>query len=124
MSATETIDVRLRGLPNGESRGTLTIERWAKGERLRRAVTGLLGVWACALGILFVPGAHIVSIPLFFLVAPLLFFVRCRTESVVTGGSGVCPECGAPFTIVRAKEQWPLFDICTGCKKHVKIERC
>jgi len=123
MSASEVIEVKLRGLPNGESRGSVTVERWTKNERVSRAIKGLLLVWVSAFAILCVPGLHIVAIPLALFVAPLVFFVRYRTKSVVTGGSGQCPECSGPVTLMRNKEEWPIFDICSRCNKHIKVER-
>jgi len=123
MSTHETIAVRLRGLPNGESRGTVRVERWERSERLRRAVTALTLIWVSSGALLFVPGVHIAAIPLFLFVGPLAFFMRYRTVSVVTGGGGECPECSAQLSIMSAQEEWPLFDICKSCSKHVKIER-
>lgn len=123
MSATEVIEVKLRGLPNGESRGSVTVQRWSKNERVSRAMKGLLLVWISALVILCVPGLHIVAIPLALFVAPLVFFIRYRTQSVVTGGSGRCPECSEAVALMRAKDDWPLFDICSSCNKHIKVER-
>jgi len=123
MSVTEVIEVKLRGLPNGESRGSITVERWSTNECMRRAMKGLLLVWASALVILCVPGLHIVAIPLALFVAPLVFFIRYRTRSVVIGGSGQCPECSESVTLMRNKEEWPIFDICSRCNKHIKVER-
>ena len=123
MGATETIEVKLTGLPSGESRGSVTVKRWSRNERVGRAATGLTLVWLCGLGILFVPCLHIVAIPLILFVGPILFFVRYRTLSVITGGSGVCPECATAVVLNRAKEEWPIFDICSSCEKHIKINR-
>ena len=123
MSTRETVEVRCRGLSHGESRGTVTIERWARGERFQRGLKGLGAAWLAAVLAIFIPGLHFILVPSLLLVGPIVFFLKKRTASLVMGGSGICPECGESFTIVKTKDDWPFLDICEKCRKHVRIER-
>ena len=119
----ETIEVRVRGFGGGESRATLTVERYEKGERVRRGFVGLGWSWLAAAGAIFIPGLHFILVPVLLLAGPIIFLVRSRRASAVTGGSGSCPECGATFSIVRGREEWPLLEICDACRRHLRIER-
>lgn len=51
--------------------------------------------WGAALGSIFVPIAHFVLVPSFFLTGLYLFVTRLRTEMVVSEARGSCPDCGA-----------------------------
>lgn len=105
------------------SAGEVSILTWTKRERTARAVKSLAGVWALAAFSILVPVLHFFLVPGFLLAGPLLATFLYRQHSTVSGGNGTCPACGKPFEIVKARDEWPLRDICNACHEHVRIEK-
>jgi len=103
-------------------KGNVSVESWEKPERLRRAIKTLGLGWGLAFISIFLPGAHFFLVPGFFVGGPVAAYLVSRQRSVVLGGEGICPNCGAKLIIVRGPVQWPLEDVCTQCQNHVRIE--
>ena len=62
---------------------------------MRRAVKGLAGFWGAMVVSVFIPVAHFVLVPSFFLVGIWQGVRRLKTAELVRGAHGRCPDCGA-----------------------------
>jgi len=87
--------LQLSGYRGRPTPAALVVATFDSGQRLRRAVTALLGFWGAMLVSVFVPGAHFVLVPSLFLVGVWQFARRLRTLELVRGVHGRCPDCGA-----------------------------
>jgi hypothetical protein len=114
-------EVILKSFDGKTSSGKVTIQRWSKKERFRRAAKFLAGAWALAVLSILLPIAHFFLVPAFFLAGPIGAYFVFKHESAVSGGHGICPGCGASFDIVKSPDRWPLEDVCSKCRTHVSI---
>lgn len=103
--------------------GVAYIHEWKSGERKWRALKTLVIVWGLAILAIFIPIAHFFLVPLLLILGPILAASAYGQRSVILGGEGTCPQCGKPVEIVRAKDAWPLQDICSDCGQNVIIQK-
>jgi len=115
--------VTIKGVQGKEESGEVRIQSFNPSERLFRALKLLAIFFGLTLVSLFIPIAHFFLAPGFFLAGLVISYLAYGTESVVLGGEGLCPNCGAFLPIARGKEKWPLSDLCTHCRTQVTIER-
>ena len=117
------IDIPVRiTLSDKSTSGVVSVCRWTDSQRKWRGIKTLLIVWGLALLTLFIPILHFILVPILLLAGPIAASVSYAQRSLVLGGEGLCPNCNAKFPIAKAREAWPLDDICTKCNRHVKIE--
>jgi len=105
------------------TKGEARLQVWDKRERMTRALKHLGMCWAAAVVSVLVPLLHIVLVPSFLIAGPIIAWLTSGKESVILGGKGACPECGASFAIARSENNWPISDLCTQCYKPVTIEK-
>lgn len=105
------------------SEGTVSIQVRSSQERTLRALKFLGVCWLLSAMTIVVPIAHFVLVPGFFIAGPIGAWFMLQGKSVVLGGEGPCPSCGAPLPIARSADKWPLTDLCTACKTTVAIEK-
>lgn len=122
-SAVLTAPVQLRS-DHGSAftEGEVQIQTWDPQAQMKRAVKAGLACLGAAVVSVFLPLAHFVLVPGFLLASPFVFFFILKQESVVLGGKGTCPECQKPFDIVRSPNRFPMSDLCSHCKRPVRIE--
>jgi hypothetical protein len=116
------VEVSVRTRNNKKSMGRVQIEKWSQPIRLRRALKALGISWLLALISVFLPGAHFILVPSFFIGGPFVAYYYYKQESMVLGGKGICPNCSKPLEIVRMPAKWPQEDLCSACQTHVIIE--
>lgn len=104
------------------SLGIARVETWEQPERLQRAlkIGGIL--FGLAVLSVFLPGLHWILVPSLLLATPIVAWKTYSQESVVMGGGGPCPKCGAEFQLARAKNVFPMNDLCTKCSSNVRVE--
>ncbi len=119
----ETVAVTTTSLKGNTTQGSVELRSWDARERVRRALrAGGISLGLAVVSVL-IPLAHFVLVPAFLIGAPIAALVAYSQETVVLGGKGTCPDCGAVLPIVRARAQWPLSDLCSHCGTSVKIRR-
>lgn len=92
--------------------------------RVRRAAGALALAWAAALGSAFIPIAHFVLVPGFFLAGLLAFRARLGAVDVALGGRGTCPDCGSEQALdVKGRWQVPRAVTCGACQRGLTIDR-
>ncbi len=103
--------------------GTLHVSVLTQRERTIRAakIWGLC--WGLALVTLFIPIAHFVLVPGFFIAGPVMGYLRYRMAAVPERVTGVCPtnheeEISIP---VEATVKFPLWTYCPKCNASVLV---
>lgn len=113
----------LTGYSGEERDAHLRILSFDRGERVRRAVAGLVMWWALALGCVFIPVAHFVLVPGFLLYGVPAFVGRLKTDPVVVEAHGTCPDCGAEQDLDLLGPWREDRDLsCRECHRSLRIE--
>jgi hypothetical protein len=115
------VSVRIVGSNGAESRGTVSIEEFDEKTKIMRGLKTFAVFFGCALVAVFIPGLHFVLVPGLLIAGFGFGYSAFQKPSMVCGGKGVCPKCGAEFQIVRNPPNWPLKDVCAKCFENVKI---
>jgi hypothetical protein len=108
--------------------GEVYVQSWDAPARTKRALKWLAILWALAAFSAIFPLVHFVLVPGLLVAGPIAAFLILQQESVVLGGHGKCPACGAPLEIVRGNyfkpmDRWPLNDTCANCREDVLVEK-
>ena len=94
-------------------------------ERVRRGVTALGVAWAAAIGSVFIPIAHFLLVPGFFLYGLYELRARLRTEALLELADGECPDCGlAQRFELSGRWSTPAETKCRQCSRRLVIDRC
>lgn len=84
----------LSGFQGDPTPATATIETFTRRERWRRALAGLGKWWGIAVLSVFIPVAHFLLVPSFFLYGIAKFIGGLAGVEVTRDGRGRCPDCG------------------------------
>ena len=109
--------------PDGLTRAEeITLIRWERPARMKRALRTLGYFWAGALFSVILPGLHFILVPGLFLAGPIVAWWLFDQESVVAGGEADCPRCAKRFVIARHKTDASWDELCNHCQTQVKIK--
>jgi hypothetical protein len=112
----------LSGYHGKPTAATLRIATFDAGQRVRRAVKGLLGFWGAMVVSVFLPVAHFVLVPSFFGTGIWQFFRRLRQAELVRGAHGVCPDCGTEQDFdLGAGLRFPQGVQCRSCQRGLTL---
>lgn len=117
------VSVKILGDDGKETRGQVYVRTFPPRERIFRALKFLGLGWGAAVVAVFIPILHFILVPLFLIAGPAIAFWAYGQTSVVLGGQGTCPHCGASLPLERSADRWPLDDLCSRCRNRVKIEK-
>lgn len=95
MPETRSEQFEIKGYAPEPGSGSAEVLSFNRGERAQRALKGLGLSWLVAAGTFFIPVAHLLLVPAFFLFGIYVFVSRMRAEEVATRVIGSCPDCGA-----------------------------
>src|SRR3990172_5677542 len=96
--------------------GMLHVIVYSRRDRLLRAAKVLALYWVLAAVTVFIPIAHFVLVPGFFLAGPLLAYLRYKVTARNERAAGRCPVCGNDITLpLEPAEQLPLWKYCPRC---------
>jgi hypothetical protein len=110
------------GYGGGRTIATVSVESFARPERVRRALKGIATWWAAALGGVFIPVAHFVIVPSLALVGVYTFFERLGAAEVATAAQGVCPDCGREQQLdVAGPWRVPRDFACRHCQRSLTL---
>jgi hypothetical protein len=112
----------LSGFSSQPGTGHATVISFGQRQRWRRALTGLGKWWAVALGAVFIPVAHFLLVPSFFLYGVLQFFQRLGTAELTRDARGTCPDCGTEQQL-ELSPRWraPQQVSCRHCHRGLKL---
>ncbi len=108
---------------SNQSLGFVQIKHFDSQERITRALKAFVACWAAAFLSIFIPLAHFILVPAFFLAGLIFPYFIYKKESFIIGGQGSCPKCKADLVIEKGNNEWPLKDLCTGCKSNILITK-
>jgi len=115
--------VRITAFGREARDGIARVRVWSPPERLARTLVGWLGCWALAAITLFIPVAHIIAVPAFFIGGIVLLARRSREGRTFVEGRGSCPACGAEQTFrLRGRFALPKETACPTCRARVVVE--
>jgi hypothetical protein len=115
-----SITLSLPGEPSTEAKATL-IERNPLA-RAGRAAAALFGLWAVALGCIFLPIMHFVLVPSFAIAGVVAAIVRAREDRSLEGVAGVCPRCKVTRHFGKAARFREGKTIhCDGCGSQLEV---
>jgi hypothetical protein len=115
-------DFVLHGYAAEPGHGRATIVTYDRPARWRRALLGLGQWWAIALGCVFIPVAHFVLVPSFFLYGIYTFVQRFTTRERTVEARGTCPDCGTEQDFdLGPRWQVPQPVSCRHCHRGMKL---
>ena len=107
MPETRTEGFQLEGFSARPVVGSAEILSFDNRERLGRSLKGLGWSWVVSAGTVFIPVAHFLLVPGFFLFGIYVFVSRMRTTEITTRVHGTCPDCGSEQDF-EAGGRWEL----------------
>jgi hypothetical protein len=102
--------------------GKVKIVTWTQQDRMMRAFKFLGLAWAIGLFCVIIPILHFVLVPGMAIVGIIGFGFLYSQGSLVLGGEAECPHCKHTFKIAKAKNHFPMDEVCESCKTNVSIE--
>lgn len=117
---TETQPVSIQGATKS-TQSEIIIEPWPPAKRRKQAIKWLVISWVLALVTLPIPLVHLITVPVFIILGPVLFFQFNNKKSVVLGGQGPCPECEGRVSFSKRALEWPIKEVCDKNYDHVEI---
>lgn len=112
----------LTGYADTPASAAVTLHRYGRGERMRRAAKGAGAAWAAALGSVFIPVAHFVLVPTFLVLGAFLGWSRARTRVEAVRVHGRCPDCGTEQDFdAHGSWQTPYPVACQACHRALTI---
>ncbi len=114
----------LTGYGDSTTAGEATVVHFDGGERMARAGKGLAMAWGAALASVFIPVAHFLLVPGFFLAGLVVFVKRMRRKVVVDTVRGACPDCNHDQSFDTAND-WclPMHLTCANCSRLLTASR-
>jgi len=86
------------------------------GQRLARALGGLVGCWVAAIVSVFIPVAHFFLVPGFLVLGVGWAVLRARERERLLELRGICPRCGREEEFGRGERQGRrTWVTCPGC---------
>ena len=121
-AGTRTQRILLKGYHGQPAPGTVTIRRFNRDERVRRALAGLGKWWGIAVVSVLIPVAHFVLVPSFLAYGAWQFFQRLGTAELAVDARGTCPDCGAEQALELAP-RWraPQPVTCRQCHRGLQL---
>jgi RNA polymerase subunit RPABC4/transcription elongation factor Spt4 len=114
---------RLRGYSERPTPATVEVLRLDPADRTRRALRHLAFSWGGAVVSLFIPVAHLLLVPGFFLAGIILLVGDLRTPELVKEARGTCPDCGNEQTLDLAGRWRGGGEVaCRYCHRMLRVE--
>jgi hypothetical protein len=112
----------LNGFAPTPGYGSTTVITYDRPARWQRALKALGKWWGIALLSVFIPVAHFVLVPSFFLFGLFQFSQRLGAVEVPSDAHGKCPDCGAEQPLELAT-QWrvPQLVTCRQCHRGLRL---
>lgn len=112
----------LSGYSGSPTRGTVTVISFDREARVRRALKALFTFLGCAIGSVFIPVAHFLLVPGFFLFAIFQCVQRLGTHELGVDARGTCPDCGTEQKLeLAARWKAPQELTCRHCQRGLTL---
>jgi len=113
--------LQLSGYHGEPTPARLLVASFTRPARTRRALKGLAGFWGAMVVSVFIPIAHFVLVPTFFVVGIWQFVRRLKTQQLVRGAHGRCPDCGTEQDFELLSRRFPQSVTCGSCHRGLTI---
>jgi len=101
----------------------VTLRRWTRAGRLRRALQGLFGCWLAAIVAVFLPLLHFILVPSLLLGGPVFALIRWAEPVTLVSARGTCPGCGQEIVLdVAQRASSPMGIRCDHCSRTVQLD--
>jgi len=102
--------------------GVFHFTRFSSADRTGRALKVLGVCWLIAGVTVFIPLAHFVLVPGFFVAGPVMALMRYKVDRVADKVAVQCPECGKDVEIKLDAQDWPpMYTYCPECNTGVQL---
>jgi len=119
-----SVDALIATSGDAESRGTIQVARFTRGERYKRAANAAAKCLGLTALCLCIPGAHFILVPVGLLIVTPVMTVRAyRVRSTIVSATIDCPKCHAPITVLTTHERYPLYENCASCHRQASISK-
>lgn len=111
----------LSGYHGTPTPATLVVATFERSARVRRALRGLAGFWGAMVVSVFLPVAHFVLVPSFFIIGIWQCFRRLKQSEQLRGAHGRCPDCGAEQDFELGSARLPQSVTCGSCHRGLRL---
>jgi len=102
--------------------GTATIRGFTPAARWRRAVMAAAKWWGLAIVAVFIPVAHLVLVPGFFVYGVVQLVSGVSIADLVLEARGTCPDCGEEQALeLVARWHLPQAVTCRACQRGLTV---
>lgn len=102
--------------------GSLNVTLYSAADRVKRALVALVICWVCAGITVFIPLAHFILVPGFFIAGLVLAFSRFQQAEAKESASGICPHCDKEISIkMETNDNLPKWVYCPLCDKPMEL---
>ena len=121
-ATTRAQDFLLNGFAGQPTRGSCRVVSFDRTARWRRAGAALAKWWGLAALSLFIPVAHAVLVPGFFIFGLYQFVQRVDTKELACDARGTCPDCGVEQALeVASRWRVPQDITCAACHRGLTL---
>ena len=118
---TNALIVIFNGSKGKNNEGILLIKNFSQTERIKRTFkTGGMWLGITIVGV-FIPVLHILIVPLGLIATIIGSIYSYKKRSIITSGSGICPECNKKVEIFEKDLDLPFFEMCSNCKAQLRV---
>lgn len=122
MSRLDIANARFQDNEGNSRPGSVQTTVYETADRLKGAVIRLLSLWAAAAISVFIPLAHFVLVPAFFIAGIVMAISAYRTDQALNQAQGECPVCQEEITIpLETNDQLPKWTYCPACNAPLQI---
>jgi len=122
MTEQQSRAIKISNSNGQQTTGTLSYMVYTKQQRVARAAKTLGIFWGLAVVTLFIPLAHFVLVPGFFIAGPIVAYLRYRVTETVDKASGECPTCHEQVTIqLDASDRLPKWTYCSANNDPIQL---
>ena len=111
----------LTGYHGTPTPASLLVSRFDRRGRVRRALKGLAGFWGAMVVSVFLPVAHFVLVPSFFIIGIWQLLRRLKTAELLRGAHGRCPDCGTEQDFELGSRRFPQSVTCASCHRGLTL---
>lgn len=114
--------VHLYGAPGEEGEAEVEIDAWSMRKRSGKALFTLVICWLLAALAIFIPVAHFLLVPAFFMAGFVGALLSGRREGIVVGSNAKCPQCATALNLEAAPSSLAIYRACHGCNQQIFVE--
>ncbi len=104
-----------------EGAGKFLFHTWTHTARISRAIAVLLMIWGGMIVSVFIPGLHLILVPLLFVAGLVGAVLIYRQKQMLLKGEAPCPACGGENSLAKQAIRFPKQIQCVKCGVNLSI---